>query len=429
MILNTWMGFNSMVESDRLGFSVDIGTTNITIHLTNLDDAELLKEITIRNPQREYGEEIISRIDFARKPDNASILTNLVRQCINERISDILRDSSIKRSSVDSVVVVGNTVMHHLFFGLSTLPLLKPPYRADQKNSILIKASEVGLNLHDDAVCYSPPLIESFIGADAVAMMVASGFLESDTSLVSIDVGTNTEIAALNEGEIWVASAASGPAFEGMSIECGTPGDEGAISRVLIDPNDGRPQIEVLGGGKPKGICGTGVISAIASMLESGILLSRGSFNRSLDTTWLVTDQTIIHYILATAHESATNSPVILTQPDVRMIQQSKASIRAALGTVLQNAELDSSDISTLFLTGVFGSGLVLDDAVRIGLLPDMPSAEVRQVHGGASLGADLLHSPDLQKQAQQLVAKSNYIELTDNPGFKEKFAKNLSFP
>lgn len=418
-----------MSDSRRYGLSVDIGTTNIIIHLTNLEDMELLNEITIRNPQREYGEEIISRIDFARKPENASILTSLVRQSVNDGISRILQDSDCERGSVDSVAIVGNTVMHHLFFGLSTDSLLKPPYKAEHKKSILINSSEVGLNLHDDTLCYSPPLIESFVGADAVAMMVASGFLDSDSSLVSIDVGTNTEIAALNEGEIWVASAASGPAFEGMSIECGMPGDKGAISRVLIDPLDFRPHIEVLGGGKPTGICGTGVISAIASMLETGILFSRGSFNRGRNTPWLVTDQTIIHYILTTAPESASNTSIILTQPDVRMIQQSKASIRAALGVVLHKARLDPIDVGALFLTGVFGSGLVLDDAVRIGLIPEMPIADVKQVRGGASLGADLLHKPAYQRHAEKLVADTNYIELSDNPEFKRKFAQHLSFP
>lgn len=418
-----------MVDSERYGISVDIGTTNITFHLTNLGNVELLKVITIRNPQREYGEEIISRIDFARKPKNAALLTRLVRQSVNDAISNTLQELKYERNLVDSIVVVGNTVMHHLFFGLPTDSLLKPPYKAEHKNSISMNASEINLNLHDDTMCYSPPLIESFVGADAVAMMVASGFLDSDSSLVSIDVGTNTEIAVLNEGEIWVASAASGPAFEGMSIECGTPGDEGAITRVLIDPHDFKPHFEVLGGGKPNGICGTGVISAIASMLETGILFSRGSFNRGRSTPWLVTDKTIIHYVLATVSESASNTSIILTQPDIRMIQQSKASIRAALGMVLQKAGLNPFDVGTLYLTGVFGSDLVLDDAVRIGLLPEMPQAEVKQVRGGASLGGDLLHNPDIQKRAEKLVAEVNYIELSDNPEFKRKFTEYLPFP
>ncbi|OLS24059.1 MAG: hypothetical protein ThorAB25_23760 [Candidatus Thorarchaeota archaeon AB_25] len=418
-----------MVDSGRYGISVDIGTTNITIHLSTLEDDHLLNELTIPNPQREYGEEIISRIDFARKPENASILTNNVRESVNDGITRILQESECERGLVDSIIVVGNTVMHHLFFGLSTDSLLIPPYRAEHKNAILINSSEVGLNLHDETLCYSPPLIESFVGADAVAMMVASGFLDADTNRVSIDVGTNTEIAVLNEGEVWIASAASGPAFEGMSIECGTPGDVGAISRVLIDPNDGRPHLEVLGGGKPIGICGTGVISAIASMLETGVLFSRGSFNRGRSTPWLVTDQTIIHYVLAKAHESASNTSIILTQPDVRMIQQSKASIRAALELVMQKAKIDPIDVGTLYLTGVFGFGLVLDDAIRIGLLPEMPSTETNQVRGGASLGADLLHKPDIRKHAEKLVTEAHHIELTDNPEFKEKFVQYLPFP
>jgi uncharacterized 2Fe-2S/4Fe-4S cluster protein (DUF4445 family) len=418
-----------MVDSGRLGVSVDIGTTNITIHLTNLADASLIKEISVHNPQRPYGEEIISRIDFARKAENASILTGLVRECVNDGITRILKKAKCNKEEIDSIVVVGNTVMHHLFFGLSTESLLKPPYRAKHKNSILVDSVEVGIDLHKDTICYSPPLIESFVGADAVAMMLASGFVESDTSIVSIDVGTNTEIAALNEGEIWIASAASGPAFEGMSIECGTPGDDGAISRVLIDPRDFRPEYEVIGGGKPTGICGTGVISAIAGMLDTGILFSRGSFNRSRKTPWLVTDSSIIHYIIAPALESATESNIVLTQPDVRMLQQSKASIRSALGLVLQNAQLDPMEVDTLYLTGVFGSGLVLDDAVRIGLLPLMFNAEVKQVVGGASLGADLLHRPEFRQHAERIVSIVNYIELTNNPDFKKKFAKNLRFP
>jgi uncharacterized 2Fe-2S/4Fe-4S cluster protein (DUF4445 family) len=418
-----------MVDSERYGISVDIGTTNITIHLTNLADDRLVNEVIITNPQRKYGEEIISRIDYARKPENAVILTGSVRQSVNDGISRILQESSCDRKKVDSVVVVGNTVMHHLFFGLSTNSLLKPPYTADFKDSILVNTPEVDLDFNDDVVCYSPPLIESFIGADAIAMMIASGFKDSENNMVSIDVGTNTEIAALKEDEIWIASAASGPAFEGMSIECGTPGGTGAINRVLIDPSDFNPHYEVIGGGKPTGICGTGVISAIASMLETGILFARGSFNRGRRTPWLVTDETIIHYVLASASESATNSSIILTQPDVRMIQQSKASIRAALGMVLQNAQLDPSDVKKLYLTGVFGTDLVLQDAIRIGLLPVMTNADVIQVRGGASIGANLLHKQEYREHAEKLVSKTNYIELTDNSEFKKKFTENLPFP
>jgi uncharacterized 2Fe-2S/4Fe-4S cluster protein (DUF4445 family) len=418
-----------MTKSRRCGISVDIGTTNITLHLTNLDSGALIKETTFRNPQSDYGDEIISRIDFARSPDNAKLLTTIVRQSISDGIAKLLQDSMVDKDTIDSVVIVGNTVMHHLFFGLSTNSLLKPPYRAEYKDSMVTTSSKVGLTLKNDPFCYSPPLIESFIGADAVAMMLVSGFLETESGLVSIDVGTNTEIAAINDGKIWIASAASGPAFEGMSVECGTSGDEGAISKVCIDPSDLHPRYVTIGNRKATGICGTGVVSAIASMLETRVLLPRGSFDRSQKNPWLVTDEAITHYILAPAIETAINSHIILTQPDIRMLQQSKASIRSALSQVLQNARLDPDEVSTLFLTGVFGTGLSVPDAVRIGLFPEMANAEVIQVKSGASQGADLLHQENYREYANELVTKTNYIELTDNPAFKKEFTENLPFP
>jgi uncharacterized 2Fe-2S/4Fe-4S cluster protein (DUF4445 family) len=418
------------VESPgKYGISVDIGTTNITLQLTSLGDGSIREEIKLRNPQREFGEEVISRIDFARKRDDANVMMNLVRKTVNDGITRLTDMANCDRESVNSVVIVGNTVMHHLFFGLSTSTLLKPPYLAEHKGTILKKAAEVGIDLHANATCYSPPVIESYVGPDAVAMMLASGFFNSEMKLVSIDIGTNTEIAAINENEIWIASAASGPAFEGMSLECGTSGDVGAISRVSIDSLDSRPHIDVIGDEKPTGICGTGVISAIASMLESGILFSRGSFNREMKTPWLVTDTPIVHYVLATASESATESNIVLTQPDIRMIQQSKSSIRSALGIVLKQAKLNPADIDTLYLTGVFGSDLNISDAIQIGLLPDLVSVDVKQVKGGASIGANLMHHQNYQKQTEEIASIAKYIELTENPEFKKRFTENLAFP
>jgi uncharacterized 2Fe-2S/4Fe-4S cluster protein (DUF4445 family) len=164
-------------------------------------------------------------------------------------------------------------------------------------------------------------------------------------------------------------------------------------------------------------------------MLDTGILHPLGSFNRKLNSPWLVTDETITHYIIVSAPESATNSSIILTQPDIRMLQQSKASIRSALGQVLSKSKLDPDDVTTLYLTGVFGAGLDVSDAVRIGLFPEMNNADAVQVPGGASVGADLLHRKEYQELAEKLVSNANYIELTDNPEFKKAFTENLAFP
>ncbi len=418
-----------MANSESLGISVDIGTTNITLHLINIESSLILRELVVPNPQREFGEEIVSRMDFARNRENALKLTSSVRQAISKAIRKMLDDGNWTTSSVESVVIVGNTTMHHLFFDLQTDSLLRPPYEAEHKDQILILASDVDLPFASETNCYSPPIIESYVGTDAIAMMIASGFHDSERNLVSIDVGTNTEIAIMTNGKIWVASAASGPAFEGMSIQCGMPGDSGAIHSVKIDEPDLQPQNEVIGGGKPSGICGTGIVSAIASMLDTGIPHPRGSFNRSISSPWLVLDSPIVHYVLTMAHESSTGSSIVITQPDVRMLQQSKAAIRGAFELLLEQANLISDDIHQLNLTGVFGSGLSFDAAVKIGLFPVLSSTEVRQISGGAIQGADLLHRKEYQQNAERISSEAIHINLTDNPDFQAKFTQFIAFP
>ncbi|MFW9794152.1 MAG: ASKHA domain-containing protein [Candidatus Thorarchaeota archaeon] len=415
-----------MEYSESLGISVDIGTTNITLHLVDMQSLQVLKEIHITNPQREFGEEIISRMDLAKDHESAQKLTSVVRRSIDNAIQILTGD---RIGSVTSITIVGNTAMHHLFFDLPTDSLLKPPYEAENKDAILTNAIDVGLQLDAKVSCYSPPIIESYVGSDAIAMMITSGFPDSQENIVSVDVGTNTEIALLVNGNMWVASAASGPAFEGMSIQCGMPGDLGAIYSIEIQGLELQPMYRVIGDGKPSGLCGTGAVSAIAGMLDTGILLPRGSFDRTLTSPLLVLDSHIVHYILVPGHETATGSSIVITQPDVRMLQQSKAAIRGAFELLLDHAKVTSADIEQLNLTGVFGSDLSLNDAVRIGLFPELPSAELRQIVGGAVKGADLLHRDSYRQIAEQIAAEVTHVNLTDNPDFKAKFAQYLKFP
>ncbi|MFW9769546.1 MAG: ASKHA domain-containing protein, partial [Candidatus Thorarchaeota archaeon] len=223
-----------MTDSESLGISVDIGTSNLTLHLINLQSSQALAERVIPNPQSEYGDEIISRMDAARDSEVASRLASLVRQSIGNTINSMLIETMQSSDSVISIVVVGNTAMHHLFYKQSIASLLKPPYNADHKEAVLVPAADVDLPFSKLTSCYSPPIVESYVGADAVAMMIETGFPDAKKTIVSIDVGTNTEIAILKDHKIWIASAASGPAFEGMSVQCGISGGAGAISAVSI---------------------------------------------------------------------------------------------------------------------------------------------------------------------------------------------------
>lgn len=419
-----------MPPANDYGISVDIGTTHITLHLVRISDLHVVSERVVQNTQMQFGADIISRISYAiKKKENAKQLTSLIRAAIQDGIGTILNQQGLNPSFVKQVTIVGNTVMHHLFFDLTVNSLSKAPYTADDRDAIRTRAVNVGISILEQAECYSPPLVQSFIGTDAPAVLLASGFLEPKTNHIAIDVGTNTEIAVKSSHGMWIASAASGPAFEGMSMECGIPGDRGAISGVDIDQRTLRPTIEVMGGGKPRGICGTGAISALAAMLDRKIILPRGSFNRELNSRWLNLDTTTAYYILAGNKVSVTGQPIVISQPDVRMLQQSKAAIRGVLDLLLHKAGLEVKDVATLYLTGIFGSGLQIEDAYRIGMFPNFSKAKVVQYSKGASLGADLLMIPENRWKVEELVKKLNYIEMSDNPDFKSRYFASVPFP
>jgi len=412
------------------GIAVDIGTTNITILLTDLDDNHFQKQLLLKNPQGRFGADIIFRLGFSTKhPNNQKILVELIRDAVKRGIEDILQEYDIKPSRVSDVVVVGNTVMHHLFFDLPLDSLLRPPYRAMNKESISIPAQKVGLDFLTQSMCYSPPVVESFIGPDAIAVLIASDFLDGKEIRMTIDVGTNTEISLITPQGIWIASGASGPAFEGMAIECGVAGEVGAIGSVRIDPENYEPTITVIGNGRPIGICGTGAVSVMASLLDSGLLLPRGSLNREVQTKWLSFETTITKYILALGENTASGKDIFIAQTDLRMLQQSKAAIRAVIEMLLKKSNYRREDITELFLTGIFGSDLNIEDAYRIGMFPAFDNAQITQVRKGAAKGAGFLLNQKNRVKAEKLVAKLKYIELTTEGEFRAIFVESLKFP
>ncbi|MFW9888624.1 MAG: ASKHA domain-containing protein [Candidatus Thorarchaeota archaeon] len=415
--------------SPRYGASVDLGTSQITIHLVDMSNGIVLDSRVMPNPQIQYGLDIISRIDFHRRSKtNAKLITDAARNAVSAGILAMTSQMNIDPTSIGFVVVVGNTVMHHLLYGLSTKSLLSPPFRATDKEAIMVPALEVGLQLGADALCYSPPIVESFIGPDALMLLIVSGALDFDYNLVAIDVGTNTEIAVRSPRGLWMASAASGPAFEGMSLACGVPGERGAIASVeLSDAQE--PKITVIGGGNPKGICGSGAISAMASLRDTDLMNAKGSIRRDAAIEWLEIEPSGPRLVLANAFRSETKKPIFLSQSDVRMLQQSKAAIAGAMRLLLRKAKCSPSEVSQFFLTGAFGTALNLEDAFQIGLFPRFENAQFRQFEGGAIAGADMiLKDSKLRSEIEETPERISYIELTDNPEFQEYYLKSQHF-
>jgi uncharacterized 2Fe-2S/4Fe-4S cluster protein (DUF4445 family) len=417
-------------ESQSCGISVDVGTSQITVHVVRLPEREVTAEVVVSNPQNSIGFDIISRVAYAIKSgDNASEITDMVHEATSNAVLEALQSSGFLSSSVNEVVIVGNTVMHHLFHGLPVASLAEAPYTTSKKTSIHTTAAATGFQLESTTPVYSPPIVESFIGPDALMMLVASEAYDAKERMVAIDVGTNTEIAVSHDKRIWLASAASGPAFEGMSLKCGMPAVEGAIDRVGIGPKS-EPVLRVIGGGKPRGICGSGAISSVAALLDTGLLNPRGSLDRKIRSAWLREQESLLYYVLAQASNSATSTPIYISQVDLRMLQQSKAAIYAVLTLLLEKAELTPSQVERVFLTGAFGSGLDTQDARRIGLLPDFTNAVVKQMRGGAIAGADaILCDLELRTIVENLSERIRYVEMGGNPEFEERFANALPYP
>ncbi len=415
---------------NNYGVTVDIGTTNIVLHLVRLRDRRVVNQYVTKNPQMTYGLDIISRIKIAQEQKSVrDILVSSIRDVINRAIGGMATEQNIRPDAISDVVIVGNTVMHHLFFDKPIDSLLNPPYSIDYKESITISSVDVGLDVIQKATVYSPPIVESFVGPDSIAVLFASSFLEKKARCMTIDVGTNTEVSVIAPQGIWIASAASGPAFEGMAIQCGIGGEIGAIKAVSINPKTYEPTLSIIDDSQPRGICGTGAISALAELLDVGLLLPRGSFNRDVKSRWTSFDSDIAYYVLARGGYTSTRKDIVLSQPDVRLLQQSKAAIRAAIDFVLQESGTTSDDISNVFLTGVFGSDLRLQDAYKIGMFPPFSNAEVTQSRNGAIHGADILLEHDARDKVTWIVQQLHYIELMDNDDFNSLFVKALAFP
>lgn len=417
------------MDVKSIGAAVDIGTSYVTIRLIDLKSNERIKEWRFLNPQQSIGPEVISRVRYAQVPTMSRQMTSMIREVISSQLVDALNAAGIVFSSLTSIVIVGNTVMHHLFFDLPVDSLTKFPYKAQNKTAFYVSGDALGFSCFSNAEIYSPPIVESYIGSDAMMLLLVSGMLQESTSSVAVDVGTNTEIIVEHDDSLWIASAASGPAFEGMSLECGMLAIDGAITSIQID-SLGRPSVRTLGTGRPRGICGSGAVSALARLLDSGFVNKSGSLVTNRQSPWALGSKDAARYILVQATESDTGKPVYLSQIDLRQIQLSKAAICAATELLLKRAGCSPDFVKHFFLTGTFGSRLNVEDAFRIGLFPRMSRASVDQMEGGAVMGASrLLSECNLRDVIEEASHRLRYLELIDDHQFHRLHAEAQFFP
>jgi uncharacterized 2Fe-2S/4Fe-4S cluster protein (DUF4445 family) len=401
-----------------LGLAVDIGTTKIAGYLLDMNSGKTLASKGLMNPQISYGEDVISRIVAASKsPADSEKLQSLLTETLMQLASDLCSEIDAEATSIIEAVVVGNTAMHHLFLGLPVRQLGVAPYVPAVNTSLDVKAREIGLTLAPGAYVHLLPNVAGYVGADHVAMLLATRIADLDGVALAIDIGTNTEICLNHKGRITSVSCASGPAFEGAHIKFGMRAAPGAIEHVRLEGD--KLEVQTIGAEDPVGICGSGLLDVVAQLRLNEIV----GHNGKIGSHPLVQMQDNKRaFVLA---ERPGLEAITIAQKDVRELQLAKAAIRLGIQALVENEGLTENNLEQIVIAGAFGTFIDVKSAIVIGMLPDLPLERFTQVGNAAGTGARLaLISKTEREKAREIARRDGYIELARIPDFNRKFAE-----
>lgn len=412
-----------------LGLAVDLGTTKIAASLVALDSGETLAAGGVPNPQISYGEDVISRLNFAvRSPEGGLLLAQKVSQALDELLGDLLQQAGASRSQVAEACLVGNTAMTHLLLRFPVLQLAKAPYIAAANDGLAVPAADLGLEIASGGRLFVPPTIGGFVGSDHVAMLLASDLDQSEKVTLGLDIGTNTEISLRRPGvdELVAVSCASGPAFEGAHIRDGMRAASGAIEKVRIEAAG--VVLTTIDDAPAVGLCGSGILDTVAELYRAGLLDRKSRFARDHPRIRLGSHGP--EFLLVPASRSCSGRDIALTQKDVNEVVLAKGAIQAGLNILLEATRTPPAAVQEVIVAGAFGSYLNIHNAVAMGLFPQLPNAQYRQVGNAAALGAVwMLISQAARRRAGEIAQRTRYLELTTSPQFKRQFALAMMFP
>ncbi len=414
-----------------LGFAVDVGTTKIVGYLVDIIKRELITAVSLPNPQTLFGDDIISRITYMNNnEDKSKELQLIIIESVNRLITEACKKVGISTEEVYDMTVSGNTVMHHIFFGISTKYIAFSPFPVSIKNSFDIKARDIGLMVNPAAYVHALPPIAGFVGSDTVAGILATEIYKTKEKSMLIDIGTNAEIVVGNKDKLSCCSAPAGPAFEGVRIKFGMKASSGAIETIWIDPIDYSTGYKTIDNIKPKGICGSGLIDLIAHLHKNGIINNKGRFNKKLETSRIRTSNNEEEYVIVWKKETAINKDITITQRDIQEIILAKAAIYSGASILLHHMKILPKDIEKLYIAGSFGSYLDLNNSLLIGLYPEISVNKTYFVGNTAGSGARMaLLSKKIRYTANRIAKNTEYIELATDPLFEKEFMNALWIP
>lgn len=409
-------------DAPRLGLAVDIGTTKIAAYIVDLATGQTRAARGAMNPQIAYGEDVIARLVYADKgPDEAARLAALLADGLSGLAADACAEIGAQAHDIVDAVVVGNTAIHHLFLRLPVGQLAAAPYVPAVRAAVDVKAREVGLRIAPGAYVHLLPNIAGYVGADHVAMLLATGVADAVETTLAIDIGTNTEMCLAHAGRLTSLSCASGPAFEGAHIKFGMRAAPGAIERVRIA--GGRVEYKTIGDEPPVGLCGSGILDVMAQLRLAGLLDARGRL--SGERVQQVDGDVV--YVIVDENEAGNGRPLSVTQHDIRELQLAKGAIRTGIEALLQDAGIGPDDLARIIIAGAFGTYIDVASAITIGLLPQVPRERVVQIGNAAGTGARLALISRLHRQQAQAIAdRVRYLELARTPKFMRNFAEAM---
>ena len=427
LILNVQPGDTT---TQNYAVAMDIGTTTIYGQLIDLATGECLAEAGDFNSQISYGEDVISRIMYAEKPGGLDKLHEVVVGTLNSVLAKIIHASKVDREDISTITFAGNTTMTQLFLQVDPRNIRRAPYVPTTTLYPPFSAASVGIDLNNHAIALIYPQVSSFVGGDIVAGVMGSGMYRQEELTLFLDIGTNAELVVGNKDWLACTACSAGPAFEGGGIEFGMRAAKGAIEDFSLDPSTYEPMLFTIGDVRPKGICGSGLITMVAVMFEMGVINNRGKFNRDLGTPRIRATNDIWEYVVAWKDVTQLERDIVLTEPDLDNLIRAKGAIYSGCMTLLEEVGLNMDMVERIILAGGFGSYIDLEKAMTIGLLPEIDPERVTFIGNGSLMGARMSSLTNrIRKDVVSVTQKMTNFELSETPSYMDNYIAAMFLP
>jgi len=418
--------------SQIFGLAVDLGTTTVVARLIDMADGQCRATEAALNPQTRFGDDVISRIAYAQSDGEFDELHEAIIDCINDLAAKLCKKAAVEPNGICEMCVAGNTTMNHIFLRLPITQLGQAPYKAYSLDARDIPPGEMGLKINPAGNIHTVENIAGFVGSDTTAVALATDIESAEEMTLIVDIGTNGEIVFGTKDKLYAASCAAGPALEGARITCGSRACDGAIEAVVINEDD--IDLDVIGNVPARSICGSGLIDAVAVMLDLGVIDRTGRFAEPKSLGDKLSPAILARFFEQDGQPAFrlgpdTGQQVFLSQKDIRQMQLAKGAIRAGVKLLQQKIGIEDSDIKQILLAGAFGNYIRKQSALRIGLLPAVEAERIRFVGNAAAAGAQMiLLSRRCRDQARELARKIEYVEIAHEPDFQMVFADSMLF-